>query len=178
MNRVIPILFLVLSACGSSTPNPAPTPVPVGTDTANTAAKITQYTSEAVAVGLSFYGNTNAAQAKAVATQIQAIVTNTILPYLNGNQNVTSLAIDAFLKENLVNLPAIIQAAITTGATILDHYIQAPSATTYLSPTEYAYVRAFAQGLSNGAGQFLAGNIKTVKEAPEKTAGHWVNFAK
>ena len=103
---------------------------------------------------------------------------NTILPYLNGNPNVSSLAIDAFMKENLIALPSLIQAAISTAATILDHYVQAPSATTFLSATELAYTKVFLQGLSDGATQFLAGSKKIVKDAPVAKTGRWLDFSK
>ncbi len=186
MNKIIvtPIfaLALVLGSCGSQPTTTVPpvdsTPtVPDYTVTANTIHAVTQTT---VSFGLTVYGGKDAVEAKAAATQIQSIVAGSILPYLNGSQGVSTAVLNTALKENFINLPKAAQEIITLAGALLDQYLPVPSATTFLSDAQLAYAKAFFNGLSDGAGQYLGNKagpgLELSKVNLPQSGGNWLNL--
>ncbi len=184
MNRIFATLIfalaLVLGSCGSqpttTTPVDSTPTVPDYTVTANTIHAVTQTT---VSFGLTVYGGKDAVEAKAAATQIQTIVAGSILPYLNGSPGVSTAVLNTALKENFINLPQAAQEIITLAGALLDQYLPVPSATTFLSDAQLAYAKAFFNGLSDGAGQYLGTKvaIRNVERATlPASGGNWLNL--
>ncbi len=190
-NKIKPTILLSLIfifGCGSGGTTTTPTTTtPVSTvlsatDVTATANKIQLVTQTTIGFGLTVLGGKDAAEAKLIATQIQTIVSGSILPYLNGSQGVSTAVIDTALKENFVNLPVGAQSMISLAAALLDQYLPAPGANTFLTPQELAYAKAFFQGLSDGAGQYLgnkaAPSVELSKVNLPQAPGNWLNFSK
>lgn len=163
-NIFVAIAFLLamalpISGCakpsgnGGSTSDNGPSPVVV-------ASLINIGTSSAVNLGLEQWSKKDAGIAKTTANDIHSVVSEVVLPYLNNNTGLSSAAINTLLKDKIVNLPNMpmdVQNAIVLAATLLDSYLPAPSATTYLNPDQISYIKAFLTGLDSGCQQYLAG---------------------
>ena len=110
------------------------------------------------------------------AAKIKTLVTGSALPYLNGSSSATSAAINGFISSQLVTLPGEAQSLISLAAVVLDNYIPAPSASTVLSVDQLAYVKAFFDGLNDGASNFATASLSTVA-TPAKPAARAVSNA-
>lgn len=167
---VLAVSLGVLSGCskpsntGGGTTTNGPSPVAV-------ANLINSGTSLTTHLGLEQWAKKNPESAKITAGEIQNIVGDLIIPYIDNNQGLSSAAINTILKDKLINapkLPADIRNAIAVAAAVLDSYVQVPSASSYLSADELAYVKSFLNGLNTGAGDYLNGVSVSSTKSLEK----------
>ncbi len=190
MKKYMPcfVLALILEmsiGCGHS---PTPPIISNSTGQTDTVAKNAQLirlaASQSVALGLSAYASDgHQAEAVAIATKMRAIVTSSALPYFAGATGAPSAMINAFINGQFVELPGIAQSVIGFAASILDSYVPAPAAGAYLSADQVTYIKAFFQGLDDGAVQFLASPLPATKamskDAPVAIPnGKWFNILK
>ncbi len=182
MNRLLLCAVLLLPftpACKLTTPTPG---TPPSTNTAPDAATIAKNsdlirlsTTEAISLGLSLYAKNNPQLAGVIATKMQGIDT-ALLAYLNGQSGASSAAVNGFLNGQFVDMPPEIKNIIALAASLLDAYLPAPAADTLLGPAQYAYLKAFTQGLTDGSAQYLGGIAPpNTKALSHKKAGKWLN---
>lgn len=185
MKKFLLCAVLLLSftpSCKHTTPAPTPpstgTPPVVVTDPATIAKNsdlIRLSTTEAISLGLSLYAKSNPQLAGVIATKMQGIDA-ALLAYLNGSSGASAAAVNAFLNGQFVDLPPEIRNIIALAASLLDNYLPAPSADALLGAAQYAYIKAFVQGLTDGSAQFLGGvTPKNTKALTHKKAGKWLN---
>lgn len=160
-------LVLLLVGCGNTGPvsttpttaGPVTTTIVVTADpnAARNASVIQIATAQAVALGLNVYSNEgHSADALLIATKIKELITTGALPYLNGTSGASSAAVNTFINGQFVTLPSEAQSFISLAAVLLDQYLPAPSANSVLDSDQLLYIKAFMQGLSDGAAQFSA----------------------
>lgn len=174
------LMVLSLLGCGGGTPPVVipPNPPPVNTDpnpppNQNTLALIQSATSATVSAGLAFYAKDHPDEAAKIAKEIKDIVDTVVMPYLNGSTTgISSAAINAILTNNFAGLPQIAKDLITLAATLLDSYLPAPDPGTFLSDAQVAYVKAFFNGLSTGAGTVRSTGARAI----EHRGGRWINL--
>ncbi len=156
---------------GSTTPPAAPDPA-----VARNAEIIHLATSESVSIGLSVYAKSHPAEAANIATKIKEISGTTALAYLNGSSGASSAAVNGFLNSQFVALPPDATQLIALAAALLDQFLPAPDAATFLTDAQFTYLKAFFQGLNDGAAQYLAGVVPTTPKYHTKAVrGHWLN---
>lgn len=194
------VLFLAtmvaFTGCGSTNTQPTvpvntPITTPVATvlpqsdpNAARNAAVIQIATSQALALGLNVYANEgHAAEATMIAQRIKDLVTSSALPYLNGTSGASSSAVNGFLNGQFVTLPSEAQSLISLAATLLDSYLPAPSANTVLNDDQLRYVKAFFNGLNDGAAQVIANPpaaplVAKPKAVQAKSTAAWFNTTK
>ncbi len=191
MKQSIAVLCLVVALSGCHNPfhSPAPVSTVPGTTTsdpnaARNAQIIQVATAQAVALGLNVYANEgHRDEALVIATKIKEMVGSSALAYLNGTTGASSAAVNTFMNSQFVNLPGEAQSFISLAATLLDTYLPAPSANSVIDADQLSYIKAFFQGLSDGATQFAA-NPPAVKAVPnakavrQKSVAAWFNTAK
>lgn len=161
--KIASLAFVILlTGCGTASAPTTTTPATTASTTtvdptaARNASIIQIATAQAVALGLNVYANEgNQAEAVDIANKIKELVSATALPYLNGTTGATSAAINGFMNGQFVTLPSEAQSFISLAAALLDNYLPAPSATTVLNADQLTYIKAFFQGLNDGATQFL-----------------------
>ncbi len=140
-------------------------------------------TTSATLVGLTALSMQNSDLAHLVAGQLKTICDTGALPYLNGTGGavnaISSATINTFLSGQFSGMPAEVQSFVTVAAGALDEFLPAPSATTYLSTAQLAYVKDFFTGLSNGCASFLGGrSAVAAKGAHRSVGGSWFNLTK
>lgn len=177
------ILFGVLpiSGCHHATPTPPSNGTPTVDQPNPTIVGIIKITtSEGVNFGLSQVAKAdngkNRDQIVAVATHVRGIISDTVIPYLDGNGNVSSAVVNSILKEQLFadSVPAEVQQFITLAASILDLYVPVPDVNTALTVAQKAYVRSFFVGLISGCDSFLT-NQPAKKSRLATKPGNWLN---
>lgn len=198
MKKLASLFLLVcLFGCGSTPQAPVPpvsttptTPVPTTPEApvfvpdpnaARNASIIQTATTQAVALGLSVYANEgHAADALTIATKMKELVGTTALPYLNGTSGATSAAVNGFLNGQFVSLPSEAQSIASLAAILLDTYLPAPTANAVLDADQLSYIKAFFQGLNDGAAQYIANPAAIPKSALKRGtgAGAWFNPTK
>ncbi len=159
--------ILMLSGCSSGGGNPAPTGTVVNTGKPIIVAAIQSASELATNSGLIALAKSNPASASEAATNLVTVINTNLLPYLRGGSIGTSAIVHDLLNTSLLsNLNPIIASAIATAGAILDAYLPAPSAATYLSPDEVDYIVAFLSGVSKGCTDF---QTKALKQ-------HWIEM--
>lgn len=86
----------------------------------------------------------------AVAETAKAIAANAenAKQYLNGGKlDVSEVVMTVFNSSLLKNMPPELSLVISGASIILNHYVSPPSATTFMSATEVAYLSAFLDGV-------------------------------
>ena len=117
--------------------------------------------------GLTQWAKTNPADATEAATTLKKNINNAILPYFDGHVLYSSVEVSALLNSSLCDgVPTEVKMAITIASGILDMYLRAPDASTYLNADEVDYVKAFLSGVSDGCALFTSS--LTTKVATKK----------
>ena len=169
------VLVLFTPACKHATPtDPSTNAAPDAAAIQRNSNLIQLSTTEAISLGLSLYGKSQPQLAQMIATKLQEISSTTALAYLDGQSGASSAAVNGFLNAQFVDLPPEVKSIIALAASLLDAYLPAPTATTILSPTQYTYLRAFFQGLTDGSAQFLGGIVPAnLKAIQHRHTGKW-----
>lgn len=163
-------ILAVFSGCAFNKPSPA-----------TVVAIINVGTDEALVISLQQWEQKDRYNTKKAATDISAVVTNVLIPYLDNNKNLASNALNTILTDNLITIPDIpnsIKSAIQLSAVILDDYLPAPTASTYLTADQISYVRAFLTGLQTGSNQYLSGipvNVQHSSSKAKNKQGKWLH---
>ncbi len=177
-------LILCLCGCSHSGSNSTPPTTTVDDNAARNAQIIRIATTQAVSLGLNVYANEgHRVDALMIAQKIQDIVSSSALPYLNGTSGATSAAVNGFLNGQFVGLPDEAQSFISLAAMILDSYLPAPSATAVLDANQLLYIKAFFNGLNDGAAQFSANPpaeraVPMARAVRARSTASWFNTAK
>lgn len=190
---ILLVALTATSGCGTSGTTPT-TPVTTPTTTTvvtqsdpnavRNASVIQIATAQAVALGLNVYANEgHAAEALLIAQKMKELVSTSALPYLNGTSGASSSAVNAFLNGQFVTLPDEAQSLIALAATLLDSYLPAPSANAVLDADQLLYVKAFFNGLNDGASQIVsnppvAPAVAKPKSVQAKSTAAWFNTNK
>lgn len=153
-------LALIVAGCNSSTTTTPPDPAKI-------ANAIQVGTQSAVAIG--FVAIPDAAQANQVATLAQQVLTENVLPILNGDNAGLVSGLDDLLSLKAFNDPKLAKAKLVleAGLPILQAYLPADVAHTgNIPPDIKAYLIAFFQGASDGIAGYL-GNSKAMRSAKD-----------
>lgn len=165
----------VLDLSGCSKPSTTP-------PSTNTESVILISSESATLVGLTALSVANPTLAQTVAASLKGICDGGALPYLNGTggaaQAISSATINTFLSQQFSSMPQEAQTFVTIAASALDEYLPAPSATTYLSTSEIAYIKDFFTGISNGCSGFIGGKtaVAPKNSHPRTVGGAWFNL--
>lgn len=178
------LLCLGITGCGNTPVTGTAPTVSVDQNAARNAQAIQFATSQSVTLALSVYAaEGHGPEALDIATKIKGLVTATALPYLDGASGASSAAVNGFIGSQFVTLPAQAQGFISLAAAVLDTYLPAPSANAVMDATQLLYVKAFFNGLNDGASQFSLNSPNAVPAKPaagakDVTPGAWFNVVK
>ncbi len=176
----IAFTLLVFIGCSSGNGTPAqsgtgtvaPAPAP-NVNKPFIVAAVTSGAEIATNQGLRALAKTNAPAAAETAQALRVSINTTLLPYLQGNPLASSAVIHDLLNSSLfTNVNPAIRNAIAVAGSLLDAYLPAPSATSYLSDDQRDYVVAFLNGIQKGCADFQAKALtgpRWIEEAPEAT---------
>lgn len=123
---------------------------------------ITTGTEIATNQGLILLAKSKPAVALETATALKRAIDTVLTPYLNGASTVpiTSAALHELLNSSLfTGVDPTIRQAIAAAGAILDAYLPAPTASSYLSADQLDYVHAFLNGISKGCGDFSGAGV-------------------
>ncbi len=162
------VFIFSLPSCSSGNPPPATSVTTVNTNKPFIIAAITSGAEIATNQGLRALAKTQPAAALEAATALRNSINTNLLPYLAGNALGSSAVIHALLNSSLfTNVNPVVQNAIAVAGSLLDAYLPAPNAGTYLSTDQIDYVTAFLTGISKGCADFSTKDLKP----------HWIESA-
>jgi hypothetical protein len=136
--------------------------------------KIREGTKKAVAYGMKQWAIKNPELAKQVATQLVKNIDEVVIPYLDNSQGIAGSVLEAFIQQKMVQgLPADVQNLISSAAVVLDAYLPAPAPDKYLKAWQLGYLKAFLQGVSQGASGYASAELTRDMVLYQKTRGAW-----
>jgi len=160
--------LLGFTGCPASKYDPTPEQITKNSD------KIRAGTQKAVAYGMKQWAIKNPELAKQVATQLVKNIDEVVMPYLDNSQGVASSVLEAFIQQKMTkDLPADVQNLISMAAAVLDAYLPAPAPDKYLKAWQLGYLKAFLQGVSQGAAGYVNATADRDLVLYRKERGQW-----
>ena len=157
-----------LTGCPASRYDPTPEQI------TSTSGKILKGTNKTVSYGMKQWAAKDPVLAKQVATQLVKNIDEVVIPYLDNNQGIAGSVLEAFIQQKMVQgLPADVQNLISSAAVVLDAYLPAPSPDKYLKAWQLAYLKAFLQGVSQGASGYATATVDRDLVLYRKERGAW-----